>query len=148
MTWTSWPEGTDLEEVGVFQQIAVEEQHSCPSQLQEAKAKPCLFQIISFTTSRKKVAYEVRQDTQTLTSTLKNKQQGEGISCLAFPEIWIAVNRPCWTTEPWSPYTQYLCFGRRKKETCDFCLQRGAHFCHSLASYRLHHNLCALAQSF
>jgi len=52
----------------------MEEQNSCLFQLQEAKAKLCLFQIICFNISTKQVTHKVRQDTQTLIFILKNKQ--------------------------------------------------------------------------
>lgn len=52
----------------------MEDQNSCPSQLQEEKAKFCLFQVISVRTSSKQSTHEVRQGTQTLNSILENKQ--------------------------------------------------------------------------
>lgn len=90
------------------------DQCSCPSQLQEGKAKFCLFQVICFKTSRKQATHGVRQDTQTLNSILGNKQWGEGISCLAFPEIWTLLTSPV-EQQAQDPIPQSISGFRRRK---------------------------------
>lgn len=123
------------------------DQCSCPSQLQEGKAKFCLFQVICFKTSRKQATHGVRQDTQTLNSILGNKQWGEGISCLAFPEIWTAVNQPCWTTSPGSHPTEHLWI--QEKETWDSGISVSREVPPSdILSHRTHHDSSPPPQPF